>query len=258
MQGFTKRNFAAPVRRRGAEQGREHAVAHDVYERGAGPPVVVIQELPGIGEETLRLADKLVVAGYRVALPHLFGPLGRTAPLNVLRLFCMRREFAAFASDESSPIVDWLRALCRNLRESAGARGVGVIGMCLTGNFALTLMGDENVLAAVASQPSLPFAKQRSLHMSPQEIEATRARIDTAGPMLSFRFARDGICTAAKFDAIDAAFNRDAERVRLETLPGRGHAVLTHDFVDEAGHPTHTALQSVIAYFDRRLKNLGA
>lgn len=254
MQGFTKRMFAAAIRCRGAEPGRAHEVVHDVYERGAGPPIVLIQELPGIGEETLRLADKLVAAGYRVVLPHLFGPLGHTSPANLLRVFCMRREFAVFASDESSPIVDWLRALCRDVRSSAKVPGVGVIGMCLTGNFALTLMGDESVLAAVASQPSMPFAKQRSLHMSAQEIGATRARLETNGPMLSFRFARDPICRAAKFAAIDAAFNQGKERVRLETLPGAGHAVLTRDFVDEAGHPTHAALQSVLAYFERRLK----
>jgi dienelactone hydrolase len=247
MQGYTKRTFGAP-------DDSQRRIQHDVYERGAGPPIVLIQELPGIGPETLRLADKLVSAGYRVVLPHLFGPLGHTSPINVLRVFCMRREFAVFAGNASSPIVNWLRALCRDVRSSAKVRGVGVIGMCLTGNFALTLMGDESVLAAVASQPSLPFAAQSSLHMSAHEIEATRRRLDVTGPMLGFRFAGDVICTARKFDAIQAAFNHDAGRVRLETLPGRGHAVLTHDFVDETGHPTHAALRSVIAYFDRRLK----
>jgi dienelactone hydrolase len=129
------------------------------------------RRLPGIGPETLRLADKLVSAGYRVVLPHLFGPLGRTSPANIVRVFCMRREFAVFARNDSSPIVDWLRALCRDVRSSAKVRGVGVIGMCLTGNFALTLMGDESVLAAVAAQPSLPFAAQSSLHIRGQAFQ---------------------------------------------------------------------------------------
>lgn len=247
MENYTRRTFKAAMR-------NGHIAEHEVYERGAGPPVVLIQELPGIGPETLRLADKLVAAGYRLVLPHLFGPLGRTAVAsNVLRVLCMRREFHAFANNESSPIVDWLRALCRDVRDSANVPGVGVIGMCLTGNFAITLMGDESVLAAVASQPSLGVT-QAGLHMNRSEIDGARERLDAHGPMLSFRFQRDVLCRATKFAAIDAAFNDGAERVKLETLPGRGHSVLTLDFVDQAGHPTHAALAQVIAYFDLRLK----
>lgn len=243
MDGYEKRSFAAALR-----DGSQ--LSHDVYERGAGPPVVLIQELPGIGPETLRLADKLSAAGYRVALPHLFGPLGRTATAgNLLRVLCMRREFHLFTSRASSPIVDWLRALCRALRAQARVPGVGVIGMCLTGNFALTLIGDESVLAAVAAQPAL-----NSIQMDTDEIAATRARLDAIGPMLGFRFAGDRLCTARKFAAIDATFNGDKERVRLRTLPGPAHAVLTIDFVDQAGHPTHEALEQVIGYFDARLK----
>jgi dienelactone hydrolase len=248
MEGFTRRSFEAPMR-------NGHVAKHDVYERGEGPPIILVQELPGIGQETLRLAAALVAAGYRVALPHLFGPLGRTAMAgNLLRVMCMKREFHLFATNASSPIVDWLRALCREIKERDNGRGVGVIGMCLTGNFALTLMGDESVLAAVAAQPSLPGRQHRSLHMSQSEIEATRARLDEIGPMLALRFERDRICKQTKFDAIDAVFNAGARRVRLEVLPGPGHAVLTRDFVDQAGHPTRAALDAVIAYFDTRLK----
>jgi len=53
-----------------------------------GAPVVLIQELPGIGVETLRLADELVAAGFPVVTPHLFGPIGRTQMLrNLVRVF---------------------------------------------------------------------------------------------------------------------------------------------------------------------------
>lgn len=252
MDGYSKRTFEAPL-------ADGQPLEHDVYERGIGPPIVLIQELPGIGQETLRLADKLIAAGYRVVLPHLFGPLGRTAiAANLVRVFCMRREFDLFASNQSSPIVHWLRALCRDVRSTAGVPGVGVIGMCLTGNFALTLMGDDSVLAAVASQPSLPVNQGR-MHMSEAEIAATRARIDQVGAMLAFRFERDRLCRPVKFATIAETFNDGGrERVRLETLPGPGHAVLTLDFVDQAGHPTHAALAHVLRYFDARLKHASA
>lgn len=249
LAGYESRAFPAPLR-------TGHQVTHDVYEKGDGPPIVVIQELPGIGPETFHLAETLVSSGYRVSLPHLFGPLGRTSTLgNLARLFCMRREFHVFARNASSPVVDWLRALCRDVRRRAGVRGVGVIGMCLTGNFAISLMGDDSVLAAVASQPSLPFGTQRALHMSADDIERARVRLETEGPMMAFRFDGDRICSATKFERIAEVFNRDGQAsVTLVTVPGAGHSVFTLDFVDREGHPTRAALQSVLAYFGAKLK----
>ncbi len=229
-------------------------LAHDVYTRGDGPVVLVIQELPGIGPETLRLADKLVNAGFRVVMPHLFGPLGRVAiGGNIARVFCMRREFALFAKNRTSPVVNWLRALARDLRARHNVEGVGVIGMCLTGNFAISMMADDAVLAGVASQPSLPLGASRALHMSDTDIAEIRDALDEKGAMMALRFSGDRICTAAKFEAIGAAFNDDTERVRLVTLPGNGHSVLTLDFVDSEGEPSAQALQDVIAYFGERL-----
>lgn len=247
MRDYTQRSFEAPLR-----DGTR--VTHDVYERGEGPPIVLIQELPGIGQETLHLADRLRAAGHRVVLPHLFGPLGRTSVVgNLVRVMCMRRELHLLASRDSSPIVDWLRALCRDVRDRQGVAGVGVIGMCLTGNFAVTLMADDSVLAAVASQPSMPPSPWQGLHMTPDEVQAAREGLQAKGPMLAFRFAGDWMCNAKKFEALDAAFNDDMERIRLTTLPGRGHSVLTIHFVDEQGHPTHEAMRSVLDYFARSL-----
>lgn len=248
MAGYDRRTFEAPLR-------DGSPIAHAVYERGEGRPVVVLQELPGIGQETLRLADRLVDAGHRVVIPHLFGPLGRVSMIgNVGRIFCMRRELHLFAKRRSSPIVDWLAALCRDVRERTGTRGVGVIGMCLTGNFAITLVSDESVLAAVASQPAMPFVGMGSLHMSDEEVAAVCDRLDEHGPMLAYRFAGDPLVTKTKFEALDRAFNTEGrDRIRLKVLPGRGHSVLTLDFVDEAGHPTREALDEILRYFDERL-----
>lgn len=231
-------------------------ISHDVYRRGSGAPVVIIQELPGIGPETLRLADEFVARGFEVVLPHLFGPLEKISMGgNLARVFCMRREFSLFESKRSSPIVDWLKALCREVRSQGSHRGVGVIGMCLTGNFAISLMGDDSVLAAVSSQPSMPLMKPTELHMSSAEVENIRRRIDNTAPMHTYRFSGDPLCNAKKFEAIDKAFN-DAgnERVITHTLPGKGHSVLTIDFVDEQGHPTREALNNILTYFSAQLQ----
>ena len=229
-------------------------VSHDVYARGQGSVIVVIQELPGIGPETLRLVDHITASGFRVLLPHLFGPLGRTSTLgNTARVFCMRKEFHLFQENRSSPIVDWLKALCLDAKISGASIGVGVIGMCLTGNFAMSLMADDSVLAAVASQPSMPFGRAGALHMSEDEIDALKTRVDATAPMKAYRFEGDWMCSSEKFKAIDQLINNDAIRVELNTLPGKGHAVLTMDFVDQAGHPTRQALDEILSYFHLQL-----
>ncbi len=231
-------------------------ISHDVYRRGSGAPVVIIQELPGIGPETLRLADEFVARGFEVVLPHLFGPLEKTSTGgNLLRVFCMRREFHLFESHRASPIVDWLKALCRQVKAQGQHKGVGVIGMCLTGNFAMSLMGDDSVLAAVSSQPSMPLMKATELHMSASDIDVIRQRIDSTAPIHAYRFFGDPMCTAQKFEAIDKAFNDgDSTRVITHTLPGKGHSVLTLDFVNEQGHPTREALNNILAYFSAQLQ----
>ena len=229
-------------------------LAHDVYTKGDGAIILLIQELPGILPQTIALADKLIGQGFRVVMPHLFGPIGKfSLGGNLVRLFCMRREFSLFAKKKASPITNWLRALCGHLKDRYQVKGVGVIGMCLTGNFAISLMADDAVLAGVASQPSLPMFAQTSLHMSESDEEEIRSALDKKGAMLAFRFAGDKLCTAAKFEAIDKAFNDDAERIRLKTLPGNEHSIFTLHFVDEEGSPTVEALNEVFGYFKEKL-----
>ena len=244
MDGWDRRVFSAPL-----TTGEE--ASFDVYERGEGPVVMIMQELPGIGPEALRLADLFVKDGFRVAMPHLFGPLGKVSMLgNTVRAFCMRRELHLFARGRSSPVVGWMRALCGDLRDRHGVPGVAVIGMCLSGNFALTLVADDAVLTGMASQPSLPLFASGALHMSEAETAASRAALDAKGPMLAYRFEKEPLCTAAEFDAIDAAFNdAEAERVRLTVLPGPGHSVLTMHFEDGPGTPTRKAYEEVRDHF---------
>ncbi len=245
---YQKSTFTAPL-----ASGKK--VTHDVYERGEGPVVMIIQELPGIGQETLRLAKKFNDQGFKVVLPHLFGPLGKVSYAgNTIRVLCMYREFALLASHRSSPVVDWLRALCGELKKKNGGNGIGVIGMCLTGNFAISLMADDAVLAGVASQPSLPLFKGNQIHLSPQEIAMVKEKLTEQGPMYALRFEDDGLCPAKRFNQLRETFNDDGqERIKLKTLPGKGHSVLTIHFNDEEGHPTKETLEEIFAYFKQRL-----
>ena len=239
-----------------ANTKKDHIITHDVYSRGTGKILVLIQELPGIGQETLALADRFVDNGYKVILPHLFGPIGKTSVTgNLFRVFCMRKEFSIFSKNEASPIVDWLKDLCAKMKADHQVNGVAVIGMCLTGNFAISLMAEESVLAGFASQPSLPIRTQNALHISDQDVETIKTKLDKVGPMHCGRFEGDKFCAAQKFDLINRKFNTDGvERIKLHELPGKGHAILTLDFVDEEGHPTRKALKAVMDYFDKQLR----
>ena len=130
-------------------------IQHTIYVKGEGPPIVILQELPGIGVETFALADRLIAAGFKVYLPHLFGKLGvkdSGLPATVHRIFCIRREFQMFRVGQQSEIASWLRALCAEIQQRESGAQVGLIGMCLTGSFAIPLMAEDAVVAAVASR----------------------------------------------------------------------------------------------------------
>ena len=245
MDGFAKTRFTAPVGR--------HPTTFDLYTTGSGPPVIVMQEMPGIGQTTIQFCTRLTDAGFEVWVPHWFGPLGATSPLNVVRLLCMRREFQVFAKNQSSAIVDWMRALCRHVAQARKVERLGVIGMCLSGNFAMTLIAEPNVWAGVASQPSLPGRAAGALHMSGAEIAASRAALDAKGAMRAYRFRDDPLCPAAKFDAIEGAFNDGAVRVVTKVLAGKGHSVFTGHYDEAPESPTANALREVIDYLRKQL-----
>lgn len=246
IEAYQKESFSFPLR-----NGFE--ATHDVYTLGTGKKVLVlIQELPGIGQETLALADSFVARGYTVVLPHLFGPIGKTEAVpNLVRVLCMRKEFKLFLRNDSSPVTDYLAGLCTLMKERHQVPGVAVIGMCLTGNFAISLMATDAVLAGFASQPSLPILKHSGLHMSPAEIEGAKHKMDRVGAMHCGRFLGDNKCTAEKFSALKRTFNEEGkERIIFHELPGDGHSILTLDFVNEEGHATKEVLDEVMDYFD--------
>lgn len=236
LDGFDSFDFDGPL-------AGDNRVVHPVYIRGEGPPIVIIQELPGIGPETLKLAGRIAAAGFSVYLPHLFGPLGKISFAgNIGRLFCLRREYYLFAKNKASPIVTWLRALCVEAQKRSGHRRVGSIGMCLTGGFALALMAEDGVIAGVACQPSLPILANTAVHMSADEIAAANAGMAQNGPALAMRYDGDVLCKASKMGALKKAFGNN---LITETIPGKGHSLLTLDWSDQA-------FDTMMAYFRER------
>lgn len=174
---------------------------------------------------------------------------------------CISREFRVLAANESSPIVAWLRALAAHAHPLCGGKGVGAIGMCLTGNFALAMMLEPAMLAPVLAQPSLPMFRAGGMHIAPDELAAVRARMEREDlTVLAYRFAEDRFCKAERFAAYGAALG---DRFQGRTLPDaaalpgtptRPHSVVTLHLIDREGEPTRAALDEILGFFAVRLR----
>ncbi len=248
------------------------AFTHDVYRRGVGPAVVVIHEVPGLHPLVIRFADRVSAAGMTVYLPSLFGEPERPVANGYLlaslarATFCLRREFSAWSADRSSPIVDWLRALAKKAHDDCGGPGVGALGMCFTGGFALAMMTEPSVVAPVLSQPSIPFptsaAKRAAIGVSPQEISCARDRFRNEGlSMIGLRFKGDPFVRDERFATYRREFGDAFEAIELDdsaanpNAPKPPHSVLTIHLDDsDPDGPTRKAEARVIEFFRQRLQ----
>jgi len=236
-----------------------------VYRRGAGPAVIVIHEVPGLHPLVVDFADRLVAAGMTVFMPSLFGtpgkPAGKLYALQtIIANICVRREFHIWSGGRSSPIVDWLRALARHAHAECGGPGVGAIGMCFTGGFALAMMTEPAVVAPVLSQPSLPLrgGDKGAIDVSAAEIACARKRFESEDlSLLGLRFTSDALVPDARFARYAAEFGERFESVELayaDARPGTGlapHSVLTIHL--PAGGPGKAAETRTIDFFRHRL-----
>src|SRR5881394_2501107 len=174
-----------------------------VHVMGQGPAVIVMTEMPGISPQVARFSRWVRDAGLTVYMPSLFGRDGAVPGVDegiaTFRRACVSAEFRAFAANESSPVTQWLRALARLAHEECGGPGVGAIGMCFTGNFALTMMLEPSMLAPVLSQPSLPLREPGGLEIAPEEIAAVRERLARDDlTVMAYRFTGDQVCRAER------------------------------------------------------------
>ncbi|MCX5745547.1 MAG: dienelactone hydrolase family protein [Proteobacteria bacterium] len=247
-------------------------VARTVYVAGVGPAVIVMAEMPGISPHVARFARWVRAAGFTVYLPSLFGRDGAypeaEAGLAVLQRACVSAEFQAFAANASSPVTRWLRGLARLAHRACGGPGVGAIGMCFTGNFALSMMLEASVVAPVLCQPSLPLDEPGAVQIAPAELATVRQRLEREDlTVRAYRFDGDRYCTAQRFAAYAAALGPRFEPTVLPTAAanpqpppffaqviGGPHSVVTAHLIDEAGQPTIAARDEILAFFALRLR----
>ncbi|MEX2971881.1 dienelactone hydrolase family protein [Streptomyces sp. C184] len=248
-----------------------------ILRRGTGPAVIVMAEIPGITPKVLEFAERVAAIGCTAVLPVLFGKPGRDAnPAAHGRLnsalytassmwqVCVSREFTVLATGKTSPVVTWLRALAAHEHQRCGGPGVGAVGMCLTGGFALAMATDERLLAPVVSQPSLPLALTRSragtIDVSAEDLAAVRGRCARAGlRVMGLRFRGDRLVPGDRFAFLRRELGAAFTAVELDDSaanPGAvlpPHSVLTEHLIDAPGQPTRAALDEVLDLLRTRL-----
>ncbi len=217
-------------------------ISRPVHRRGSGPVVVIVHEIPGITPTVLRFADDVVAAGFTVVLPLLVGAAGKEPShpyiASSLVRVCVAREFTTWARNRTSPIVSWLRALARSVHAEVGGPGVGAVGMCFSGGFALGMMVDDLMVAPVLSQPSLPFAfgsaeRKGDLGLAPDDREVVAQRASEGCQVLGLRFTGDAL-VGTRFDSLRDLLGDAFVAVELPSRTKSDHSVLTEQRDDAA------------------------
>jgi dienelactone hydrolase len=230
LDGWARSEFSADGRTR------------TVFTRGAGPGVIVIHEIPGITPRVAAFANDVAQAGFTVVMPSLIGTPGRAVSgaygAESMMKLCIAREFTHWALQQTSPIIAWLRALAADLHASAGGRGVGAVGMCFSGGFALGMMVDEVMAAPVLSQPSLPFAigkpaRHADLNLSPADAERVAERAAAGCEVLGLRFDQDKL-VGTRFESLRALLGDAFIAIELPSASKRDHSVLTEQRDEES------------------------
>ena len=224
------------------------------YRRGSGPAVIVIHEVPGITPLVTEFANDVVDRGFTVVMPSLVGRPGKSpsnayAAQQMLKV-CIAREFTSFALDQTSPIIAWLRALARNIHQEVGGPGVGAVGMCFSGGFALGMMVDDIMLAPVLSQPSMPLpfgaARRAALSLSPDDAATIAERAAAGCQVLGLRFTGDKL-VGDRFASLHELLGDAFIAIELPSTKATDHSVLTEQRDD-------ASVERVLDFFVEKLQ----
>lgn len=224
--------------------------------KAAGRPVILLHEIFGMRPTVVAFARLLVAAGFKVYLPVLFGPSEPGGKFRgALAFACVAHQFRVLTENDPGPWADWIRDLASYAWTANGpGKGVGVIGMCLTGNLALSAALNPHVTAPVMSEPSLPLLRADGLHISPDELSAVKMRVTEESLVIrGYRFERDKICKQARFEELGRTFGAGFEGTVIPTDDEKLHSVFSEDLRDQSGNFRHGELQTLIEYLRPRI-----
>ena len=240
---------------------------YPVYQRGEGPTVVLLHEFFGIRPDVVGLGDHLVESGFAVTMPYLFGQADdrspRVTPIKQARL-CITKEFWALGGRAERGFSVKLRALATALHDQDTSRpGVGVIGMCFTGGFALAAAMSPAVVAPVLAQPALPGAVPfgRAMPLGREEMSAVSRRARDEGLcVLGLRFSEDRISPKRRFSVLQQRLGDAFEVIELDSSWGNpggfgpmAHSVLTREVREGPPNDAARARDRVVTVLEEKL-----
>jgi dienelactone hydrolase len=229
-------------------------VTHPTWRKGTGPVVIVVHEIPGVTPKVIEFAERVVNEGFTVVMPLLVGEVGRGPSgayiAQSMAKVCISREFTTMAMHKTSPIISWLRALAHQLHNEVGGIGVGAVGMCFSGGFALGMMVDDIMVAPVLSQPSLPFAiggsRAADLNLSESDQARVVERAQAGCQVLGLRYTGDKL-VGTRFATLHELLGESFIAVEFSSTSKQDHSVLTEQIQPEA-------VERVLQFFNDKLK----
>ena len=229
-------------------------VTHPTWRKGTGPVVIVVHEIPGVTPKVIEFAERVVNEGFTVVMPLLVGEVGRGPSgayiAQSMAKICISREFTTMAMHETSPIISWLRALAQQLHAEVGGVGVGAVGMCFSGGFALGMMVDDIMVAPVLSQPSLPFviggSRGADLNLSESDQARVAERAQAGCQVLGLRYTGDKL-VGTRFATLRKLLGEAFIAVEFASTSKQDHSVLTEQIQPEA-------IERVLQFLHDKLK----
>ncbi|HEX3671294.1 MAG TPA: dienelactone hydrolase family protein [Candidatus Cybelea sp.] len=242
-----------------------------VFTAGDGPPVVILHEINGASPALFAFAHRVALRGFSAFVPVLFGtpnshPTQLDKIVQTVRV-CLGREFNCLSAHRSSPIIDWVRQLGTCVYREARLQdpkvgGIGVVGLCLTGNFALAMAADEHLLAAVVSEPALPFPipwqpeNRSALGLCEAEEAALRKRLQRGMEIAAFRFANDPVVPLERMSRLHEVAAECGSRVvgnaNVPPTCPDAHSVFTSQF-NQKDQDSRDAFETLIAFLTSKL-----
>ena len=216
-------------------------------------PLIILHELPGMSPSFIKYCSEMADKGFKVYMPLMFkSPNTQMSNLQT-GLFCLTWEFkklfrARGSERHARPFTAWLIELVDFVGANNPDAKIGVVGMCLTGSFAIAAIAAPNVNAAVVCQPSHPFffgIKTLGLSNSQRTNAADRAQTLTRPCAKGYRFKDDHISRESHMSAVQDLMRDTFER--HPDLPGKNHSTLTTDSRSEV------VFEDVLQYLNSRL-----
>ena len=171
------------------------------------------------------------------------------------------------SSNDSAPIVTWLRGVVRMIGDRHTGQHIGVIGNCLTGPFPLALLDHPRVTAAVVAQPALPLRvwwytdnDKASLGMSEDDLRI--AKTSTA-KVYGLRFDTDCMAPPEKHQTLRQTFGSrfidgtiPTSAYQTDGKPTHAHSTLIGSWKEQAqaGQASRDARERVRMFLMKELQ----